>query len=776
MWNLAGSAEGVSSSFGSAVAVSDTYVLVGGAEAVSVYSWSWEVVFTITRDDAVEFGRALAVAGSLIVVGAPGSVGNLRSGKIYTYEGQTQLGSRSRRGSYDFGWSLAASDSYVVAGASDRCHVFDHSLSQVRIVETGAKAAVAINADILAIAFDSYLWRYDVASWLGTETRNYDEEDYGRAVAISPTNIVAVASATTVSTTAGSTISVAGATSLAMDGDWLAIGANDVVYATSSDDGTLEATLASRGDTAVAIRGDYVALGGEGWAGAYERTTPSPTATLPPTTTPTTAVESSFSSFSSKKSSAGNDDDGVIIVTALACAVVVLVCCWGLLCVVLRRRKADGEQQLPLAVRPFEARRVELVDVIDDHLAERAAAAAAECLELVARLEHKVEDVATAGIRVRGYLERNPNPEPEPLEAMAAALRRFDTPCWLYELWFEEDHSLAVADAAFGGPPLRYPLYEAMQREKASHPFEDRRENEQTLRALAAEAGVSEEEVRAQIERCPLVVALEVRVESMFELPFARGGFSQVHRAKLGAFDVAVKRFQIASLQPSQRAKLLRDFKRELKIMIRLDSPLVVRVYGVTTDAAYVGLVLEYMPGGTLRRRLDDPLDIPSLRRFRWSAEIAGGMHYLYARGVEHRDLKSSNVLLAADDGAKVADFGLSRSVDQTATGTTSAAGTAAFMAPEWFEERFTEKADVYSYAITLYEIVSRARPWPSLTPVEIARAVVQRNERPDIKPLSEGGPDLAPLVALLQRCWAQHPDDRPSFADINAHLDMWLG
>ena len=235
---------------------------------------------------------------------------------------------------------------------------------------------------------------------------------------------------------------------------------------------------------------------------------------------------------------------------------------------------------------------------------------------------------------------------------------------------------------------------------------------------------------------------------------------------------VVLKKMSLVGMTATKRQRMLNHFKSELAIMTQLRSPRVARFYGVvTTDTTFLGLVMEYCAGGSLRACLDGESGkvTADLQRV-WGLDVALGMAYLYSQGVEHRDLKALNVLLTSDLRGKVTDFGLSKCDDLRTTQTTQgggAAGTSAFMAPELLEDNtFTEKSDVYSYAIVLWEIWSRQVPWRGLQPVQVTRKVVDKRERPPVPPAMP-----AELRELMVRAWAHLPADRPDFAEISSKL-----
>ncbi len=262
---------------------------------------------------------------------------------------------------------------------------------------------------------------------------------------------------------------------------------------------------------------------------------------------------------------------------------------------------------------------------------------------------------------------------------------------------------------------------------------------------------------------------LELVLDSVEATPFAAGGQGAVFLGESEGEPIVLKKIPLIGIIQSEREKILSSFRREVKIACEVRSQRCVRLLGVVTvDPTYVGLVTEYLEGGSLRAALSSDASIEQHQRT-WAADVAQGMKYLYGHGIEHRDLKSGNVLLTSGKTrAKVADFGLSRCEElNTMTQTKAAVGTAAYMAPELLEDNlFDEKSDVYSYGILLWEIYDRGVPWRGLQPMQIMRKVVDKRERP---PLPSTMPD--DLRTLVGTCWSPGPDDRPAFVEIASVL-----
>lgn len=266
------------------------------------------------------------------------------------------------------------------------------------------------------------------------------------------------------------------------------------------------------------------------------------------------------------------------------------------------------------------------------------------------------------------------------------------------------------------------------------------------------------------------IAEFEVELRHVEDEPFARGGQGTVHLAEYQGEAVCLKKMSQLGMSAADRQRMFSQFSRELAIMVRLRSPRIVLVLGVvTTDPSYLGLVLEYLPGGSLRDALDAEGAVDAERQRVWSADVARGMAYLYKSRIEHRDLKSLNCLLTHDGRGKVCDFGLSKCDDLAATRATAGlCGTPAFMAPEYLDgAMFHQKCDVYSYAMVLYEIWTRGFPWEGLSPPQIIAKVVVQRLRPEVPPSIPRD-----MRARMTACWAHDASVRPSFKDIVTSLD----
>ena len=262
----------------------------------------------------------------------------------------------------------------------------------------------------------------------------------------------------------------------------------------------------------------------------------------------------------------------------------------------------------------------------------------------------------------------------------------------------------------------------------------------------------------------------EIPVQELtFKRRIGKGAFGDVLQATWQGTDVAVK-----VLNPGQVSeKSLEDFRREVGMLLVLRHPNVVLFMGAATAAPDLCIVMEHAARGSLYHVLhqrDRLAGIDHARRIQWATEIARGMNYLHTRSppIVHRDLKSSNILVDADSHVKVSDFGLARTKARSFVNTQ--VGTWAWMAPEVLENApYTELADVYSFGIVLHEMLTGQEPFKGMHPMQVARAVVDKKERP---PVPAGIVGAQGYVELMVACWDHEPARRPSFSEILARLN----
>ncbi|MCL7045064.1 hypothetical protein MKW94_008728 [Papaver nudicaule] len=201
------------------------------------------------------------------------------------------------------------------------------------------------------------------------------------------------------------------------------------------------------------------------------------------------------------------------------------------------------------------------------------------------------------------------------------------------------------------------------------------------------------------------------------EKEIGKGGFGTVYKAVLSnGRPAAVKRMNHFE-DKQQEVRSHKQFQSEVTALIEFRHRNLVSFYGSSTKGNERLLVYEYMPQGTLSSHLyqqenvlAEPLSWKT--RLTIASDVATGLAYLHHHGYIHRDVKSSNILLGDDFGAKVSDFGLTKKTTSKYS-LCNMDGTPGYMAPECTGHRYiTAKTDVYSFGIVLLELVTGKRAW----------------------------------------------------------------
>ncbi|CAL5328864.1 serine/threonine-protein kinase STY46-like isoform X1 [Camellia sinensis] len=244
-----------------------------------------------------------------------------------------------------------------------------------------------------------------------------------------------------------------------------------------------------------------------------------------------------------------------------------------------------------------------------------------------------------------------------------------------------------------------------------------------------------------------------------FEIKIASGSYGDLYKGTYCGQEVAVK-----VLKPGRvDSDLQKEFAQEVFIMRKVRHKNVVQFIGACTKPPSLCIVTEFMSGGSVYDYLHKQrgtFKLPSLLRV--AIDISKGMNYLHQNNIIHRDLKAANLLMDENEVVKVADFGVARVKAQTGV-MTAETGTYRWMAPEVIEHRpYDHKADIFSFGIVLWELLTGKLPYDYLTPLQAAVGVVQKGLRPTIPKNTH--PKLA---ELLERCWQHDPNLRPDFSEI---------
>eukprot|EP01102_Stenamoeba_stenopodia_P014052 TRINITY_DN4636_c0_g2_i1.p1 TRINITY_DN4636_c0_g2~~TRINITY_DN4636_c0_g2_i1.p1 ORF type:complete len:1322 (+),score=264.84 TRINITY_DN4636_c0_g2_i1:1203-5168(+) len=272
-----------------------------------------------------------------------------------------------------------------------------------------------------------------------------------------------------------------------------------------------------------------------------------------------------------------------------------------------------------------------------------------------------------------------------------------------------------------------------------------------------------------------------------------QGAFASVYKAHWRGEIVAVKRLEIKPVmvgdlecrgdrdlleQRKQQERILEvytEFRQEVSLLSSLKHPNVVEMKGIVLEPFCI--VMEYMGFGNLYdfvHNLENPIDWPT--RLRIASGIASAINFLHLDyRMIHRDLKSPNILLTKEKTAngelitaKVSDFGLSRKLLLSPELQNRVVDNPIWLAPEIIsKQKYTEKADVYSFGIIIWELLARKVPFAEMEFLwEIQESIVE-GKRPEIPP--------CPVLyrELIDGCWAGDPEMRPNFDTILQKLEM---
>ncbi|XP_071729659.1 uncharacterized protein [Rutidosis leptorrhynchoides] len=255
------------------------------------------------------------------------------------------------------------------------------------------------------------------------------------------------------------------------------------------------------------------------------------------------------------------------------------------------------------------------------------------------------------------------------------------------------------------------------------------------------------------------------------------GTYGAVYHGKWKGSDVAIKRIKASCFagRPSERERLIADFWKEALILSSLHHPNVVSFYGIVRDGpdGSLATVTEFMVNGSLKQFLQKKdRTIDRRKRLIIAMDASFGMEYLHGKNIVHFDLKCENLLVNMRDPhrpiCKIGDLGLSK-VKQHTLVSGGVRGTLPWMAPELLSGKshmVSEKIDVYSFGIVMWELLTGDEPYRDMHCASIIGGIVNNSLRPTIPTWCD--PEWK---ALMGSCWSADPAERPSFSEISQKL-----
>jgi len=238
--------------------------------------------------------------------------------------------------------------------------------------------------------------------------------------------------------------------------------------------------------------------------------------------------------------------------------------------------------------------------------------------------------------------------------------------------------------------------------------------------------------------------------------------------------DVAIKFIRTERIPPDELERMLARFEREGKALARLEHTHIIRIfdYGEHEGAPY--LVMNYLPGGTLKQYTQHPMNYKDAVRL--LLPIARALDYAHQQGVVHRDVKPANILISRQGEPMLSDFGIARILESegtTLTGTGVGIGTPEYMAPEQWNGQFGLSVDIYAFGVVLYELITGHVPFQADTPIAIL-VKVMKDPLPRPSSYVPGLPDEVEKV--LFKALAREVEDRyASMGEMIKAMDRLL-
>ncbi len=320
---------------------------------------------------------------------------------------------------------------------------------------------------------------------------------------------------------------------------------------------------------------------------------------------------------------------------------------------------------------------------------------------------------------------------------------------------------------------------EELQESLRTLPREQRTDPQAMAEHLIKQGKLSRFQANKLLEGAPLGLVL-----GPFQVlaPVGKGGMGTVYLARDTRSGLLLALKVLPPKRAREEERILARFRREMEMSQRVAHPHIAWTYEVGVHQGVYYIAMEYIPGKSLYRLVQEegPLGVP--RAARLFAELASALDHAHHQGLIHRDLKPSNILVTPHDHAKLLDLGLALMANETERDRTViggegyVVGTMDYIAPEQAENpaKVDARCDIYSLGCTLYYALTGQPPFPGGS----ARERIQRHQVEEAEPISRLNPAVpARFAELVGKMMAKDPDDRFFTASaVEDALRDWAG
>jgi len=225
-----------------------------------------------------------------------------------------------------------------------------------------------------------------------------------------------------------------------------------------------------------------------------------------------------------------------------------------------------------------------------------------------------------------------------------------------------------------------------------------------------------------------------------------------------------------AEMTPEEAKRFEKLFLTEASLAGKLDHPNIVALYDAVVDGDLRYIVMEYVPGGSLKKYCSEANLLPMRQAVLVIYKLCRALDYAFQCGIIHRDIKPANILLSERDDVKISDFGTAKVLDATHTQVDGFLGSPAYMSPEQLaEEPASVQTDIYSLGVVMYELLAGRLPFRAENPIVMMHKILHE----DPAPLVELRPELpAALQEIVARAMARGREARyQTWAEMAADL-----